>query len=264
MTAARQWDLGQRRAGEIVEVTLRGSGANVLLLDSAGLSSHRAGRRTTYYGGLVTSSPHRIPIPRAGHWYVVVSMDGLRGSTNAGVRVLPGVLPPAPRISMTSALAPIRQAADEYSEAASDEGPTPEAKPYDVFVCHAHADKDAVVRPLAHALRDENLAVWYDEFELAIGSNLRRKIDEGLARSRFGVVVLSPDFFARGWRQYELDGLVTLEVTGGRQMILPVWHNVTAADVARYSPSLAAKLARSTSERAIDEIAKEIAEVARA
>jgi hypothetical protein len=50
----------------------------------------------------------------------------------------------------------------------------------------------------------------------------------------------------------------------GRQRILPVWHNVTRADVAGYSPSLSGLLARSTSEFSVDEIAKEIADVARA
>jgi hypothetical protein len=78
------------------------------------------------------------------------------------------------------------------------------------------------------------------------------------------VVVLSPAFFAQGWRQYELDGLVTKEVSGGQQVILPVWHNVTQADVMGYSPTLAGKLARSTTDYSIEVIAGEIAEVARA
>jgi hypothetical protein len=30
------------------------------------------------------------------------------------------------------------------------------------------------------------LSVWYDEFEMRIGDSLRRKIDKGLANSRFG------------------------------------------------------------------------------
>jgi len=81
---------------------------------------------------------------------------------------------------MRSPLAPIRQAADDYIDADADQLPAPEEKPYDVFVCHAFEDKEEVVRPLALALRDQNLAVWYDEFELRIGDVLRRKIDEGL------------------------------------------------------------------------------------
>jgi hypothetical protein len=258
----RAFDLGQLKRGQIVEVTLRGNAANVLLVDSTNKRNYESGRRTIYIGGLVKRSPHRMAIPRADHWFVLVTMDGLRGRTNAAVRVLPGPLPPARSSYTGSALGPIREAADEYAEVA-EQAPSPDAKPYDVFICHAHADKDEVVRPLANALRDQNLAVWYDEFELAIGANLRRKIDEGLVRSRFGVVVLSPAFFGQGWKQYELDGLVTKEVAGGEQIILPVWHNVTQADVMGYSPSLAAKLARSTAEYSVEQIAAEIAEVAK-
>jgi len=204
-----------------------------------------------------------MAIPSSGHWYVIVSMAGLRGSTNAGVRVLPGPLPPARQNFSQFALGPIRQAADDYAQAEEEEAPAPEDKPYDVFLCHASDDKDEIVRPLASALRDKNLAVWYDEFELKIGDNLRRKIDAGLIRSRFGVVVLSPAFFAKGWRQYELDGLVTMEVRGDRQVILPIWHKVTQSDVMGYSPSLAAKLARRTTEFSVEQIAAEIAEVAK-
>ena len=56
---------------------------------------------------------------------------------------------------------------------------------------------------------------WFDEFELRLGDSLRRKIDTGLANSRFGVVVLSRSFFRKDWPNYELDGLVTRAVSGG-------------------------------------------------
>ena len=52
-----------------------------------------------------------------------------------------------------------------------------------MFISHASEDKDAVVRPLAHALQEFGLSVWYDEFELRIGDSLRRKIDWGLAKA---------------------------------------------------------------------------------
>ena len=133
---------------------------------------------------------------------------------------------------------------------------------FDVFVCHATEDKAAVVRPFATALRDAGLSVWYDEFELRIGDSLRRKIDRGLAASRFGVVVLSRAFFGRGWPEYELDGLVTQEVSG-EQVLLPVWHNVTKHEVMEYSPSLADRVARSTATHTVEEIAAEIVDVIR-
>ena len=154
----------------------------------------------------------------------------------------------------------IRDAADEYSAAMDVE---PEQKQYDVFISHAGEDKDEVVRPLATALRELGVAVWYDEFELKIGDSLRRKIDAGLVGSRFGIVVLSSSFFANGWPNHELDGLVTREVVGRVPLILPVWHNITRSDLMGYSPSLADKLARVTGDVSIADLAAEIAAVVR-
>lgn len=133
---------------------------------------------------------------------------------------------------------------------------------YDVFIAHAGADKDEVARPLATALRELELSVWYDEFELRIGDNLRRKIDAGIANSRFGVIVLSEHFFANQWPQYELDGIVTRHGTDA-QKILPIWHRVTKEYIIAQSPSLAELLARSTRAFTIEEIAAEIASVVR-
>lgn len=138
-------------------------------------------------------------------------------------------------------------------------------KEWDLFISHAQEDKDEVVRPLVHALQERGLHVWYDEFEVRIGSSLRRKIDQGIAQSTFGVVVLSPAFFSKEWTNYELDGLVTRSTAkrsaGGGQVILPIWHNVTFADVMQYSPSLADKVARDTSQISVERIADEIREV---
>jgi hypothetical protein len=131
---------------------------------------------------------------------------------------------------------------------------------YDVFISHASEDKDQVVRPLATALQSGRLKVWYDEFELKIGDSLRRKIDKGLAKSRFGVVVLSKSFLGKGWTNYELDGIITRSVTGD-QVVLPIWHEITKQEVIDYSPSLADKLARNTATHTVSEIAKEIIEV---
>lgn len=78
---------------------------------------------------------------------------------------------------------------------------------------------------------------------MSVGDSLRRSIDHGLANSRFGIVVLSPDFFNKSWAQRELDGLVARQVSGGQRVILPVWHNISVQDVMEYSPPLADTLA---------------------
>lgn len=107
---------------------------------------------------------------------------------------------------------------------------------WDVFICHASEDKEPFVRELAEALRAEGLKVWYDDFTLTIGDSLRRSIDRGLASSNYGLVVLSPHFFAKDWTQRELDGLTALEIAG-RKVILPVWHNIDVDEVRRRSPN---------------------------
>lgn len=134
---------------------------------------------------------------------------------------------------------------------------------YDAFISHAAEDKNDLVRPLAERLRDLGFSIWYDEFELKVGDSLRRSIDRGLAGSRFGIVVLSTAFFSKNWPQYELDGLVEKELSGGK-VILPLWHKVSKDEVIAYSPSLADKLALSTAIYSVEELANELASVLRA
>lgn len=120
-------------------------------------------------------------------------------------------------------------------------------KKWDFFICHASEDKSDVVEPLAIELTARGAAVWYDRWTLQIGNSLSEKIDEGLASSEFGIVVLSPHFFAKPWPQRELGGLVQREI-GVKKVILPVWHRVDHAFVAQHSPTLADKMAGSTTD----------------
>ena len=125
-----------------------------------------------------------------------------------------------------------------------------------LFICHASEDKDDFVAPLAAELR-EKYEVWYDDYELTLGDSLPEKIDDGLKRCDFGIVVLSKAFFAKKkWGRKELDGLIALEVKRGK-MILPVLKGVTHDDVEKYSPILASKVTVSDSEglpKVIEEI----------
>lgn len=255
-----QYDLGFIQRGDVVEVTL-GNAANVRLMNSSDFSNFKAGRRHRYIGGLVKKSPYRAAVPSSGHWYVTIDLGMGGGSIRSAARVIPASalrpLPVANEAPLRSVPTLVRRSDDDLAPADEEAGGT-----YDVFISHASEDKDDVVRPLAEALREAGLKVWYDEFELRIGDSLRRKIDRGLGSSRFGVVVLSKAFFGKGWPEYELDGVVTRAVTGD-QILLPVWHNVSKREVISYSASLADRLARSTSTHTVEEIAGEIVDVIR-
>ena len=243
-------DLGHCERGEGIEVTLSGSAANVRLLDSSNFSAYRNGRNHRYHGGLATRSPVHLAIPHAGHWHIAVDMQGLKGQTKASFRKLPRPLPE------------IRQTPPSSLSSLVRETPSSNARVIDIFIAHASEDKDSVARPLADALAAAGLSVWYDEGELKLGDSIRRSIDQGIALSRFGVVILSKSFFEKGWTQYELDGLVTRAVSD-EQVILPIWHDITKQEVTSHSPSLADKLARSTATHTIVEIADEIVSVVR-
>ena len=134
---------------------------------------------------------------------------------------------------------------------------------YDVFICHASEDKTAFVRPLAEKLQDNHLSVWYDEFSLKVGDSIRRSIDIGLTKSRYGVVVLSKNFFNKQWPQWELDGLVQRQNDVKANVILPIWYGVTKKDVVAFSAPLADKVAILAS-KGIDHVVSELLTVLKA
>ena len=217
-------------------------------MDSSNYSNYKNGRRHRYYGGYVKRSPYKITIPNSAHWYVTIDLGGYAGTVRHSVRVLSGALPVARE------RLPLAEEPNLYVETVESD------KEYDVFISHASEDKEDVVRPLAKSLKEKGVSVWYDEFELKIGDCLRRKIDQGLSKSRFGIVVISRSFIKKGWTNYELDGLMTKAISG-QQILLPIWHDITKQEVIDYSPSLADKVARNTSQETVEEIAEEIAEM---
>lgn len=130
---------------------------------------------------------------------------------------------------------------------------------YDVFVSHAWEDKESFVDEFVEALRSKGVTVWYDKTQMKWGDSMRARIDDGLKKSRFGVVVLSSDYIAehKYWTKAELDGLFQLESVNGKTL-LPIWHNLTKQQVMNYSPIIGSKLAMSTAMMTPQEIAEEL------
>jgi hypothetical protein len=121
----------------------------------------------------------------------------------------------------------------------------------DVFISYAFEDRQ-FVRELAGRLRDHDVRVWVDETELTVGDSLRGKIDEALKSCEYGIVVLSRPFFSKDWPRLELDGLLSIQTSSNRKVILPVWHGIDAVQIRQYSPILAGHLAT----RSADGVAK--------
>jgi non-canonical purine NTP pyrophosphatase (RdgB/HAM1 family) len=136
-----------------------------------------------------------------------------------------------------------------------------ETRKFDFFLSHASEDKNEVARPLYEALSELGYSVWFDEAEIKVGDRLRRKIDEGLSIARFGIVILSPQFFAKKWPENELDALFARESATRKDAILPVWHQVDADAIRAYSLMLAGRRGAQTSD-GILAVAEQLADAA--
>ena len=130
---------------------------------------------------------------------------------------------------------------------------------YDVFISHAWEDKGDFVDEFVNELRNLGIKVWYDTSEIKWGDAMRKRIDDGLRKSRFGVAVLSPNYIKEGkyWTKAELDGLFQLDSIGGK-VLLPIWHNLTKKEVMEYSPIIASRKAMNTASMTPKEIADEL------
>ena len=133
---------------------------------------------------------------------------------------------------------------------------------YDVFVSHAWEDKEVFIDEFVSELRKQGLKVWYDTDKLKWGDSMREKIDKGLSKSRYGVVILSPNYIAeqKYWTKTELNGLFQVESINGK-VILPIWHNLTKKQVVEYSPIIADRKAMTTASMTAEEIAVQLKEL---
>jgi len=108
------------------------------------------------------------------------------------------------------------------------------------FISHDSRDKDEVARKLAIGLQKMLCPVWYDEFSLKVGDNLRTSIEKGLKECKKCILIISPNFISNnGWTKREFDSIFTREIIEEQELVLPVWYNVTKQQVYDYSPSLA-------------------------
>lgn len=103
---------------------------------------------------------------------------------------------------------------------------------YHVFLSHASEDKETFARPLYERLIDENYRVWYDEREIEWGDKLDRKITEGLKKSQYGMVVISPNYFAKHkeWTFMEFNNILESD------KILLILHGMKLLQIQRNHP----------------------------
>ena len=134
---------------------------------------------------------------------------------------------------------------------------TPEK--YDLFLCHAWDDRKGVARELSDKLTTMGVSVWFSEKDLPLGSTMLREIDKGLARSRAGIVLVTPSFLKR----VENEGVAEKELSAllAKDRLVPIVHNTTYDELRNVSPLLGSRNGLDTNEDSMDEIAAKLAEL---
>lgn len=129
----------------------------------------------------------------------------------------------------------------------------------DVFLCHAWDDRKGSAKELHDLLESKGVTVWFSEKDVLLGSSLLREIDKGLAKSRVGIVLVTPSFLDRvkgeGIADKELSALLA------RDLLVPIVHNTTFEALREISPLLGSRSGLSTIEETMENVASKLAEL---
>ncbi len=213
---------------------------------------HGGQYRSSYYSPSYYTPP---PTPR-------VSSRGSGGSTGSGGgggggssrSTRPRWSPVGSSVAYTSDEV---VALDRYRQTVEAVGPRAES--YDLFLCHAWDDRRETATELHGLLEAEQVSVWFSEKDIILGQPFMREIDKGLAKTRIGLVLITPAFLKRiesgGVSEKELSELLA------RDLLIPVAHGVTYDEIRAVSPLLGSRHGLSTAEDSFEDIAKKVAEL---
>lgn len=130
---------------------------------------------------------------------------------------------------------------------------------YDLFLCHAWDDRKETAKELCDKLTEKGVKVWFSEKDLPLGSTMLREIDKGLAKSRAGIVLVTPNFLKR----IENEGVAEKELSAllAKDRLIPIIHNTTYDALRDVSPLLGSRSGLDTNEDSMDVIATKLAEL---
>ena len=129
----------------------------------------------------------------------------------------------------------------------------------DVFLCHAWRDRKEAAKELNDLLVASGVKVWFSENDLALGVPMMRAIDKGLAKSRIGLVLVTPAMLERLPKESVADKELSALLAGNQ--LIPIMHNATYDDLRNVSPLLASRSGLDTAEDSMAVVAEKIAEL---
>jgi len=129
----------------------------------------------------------------------------------------------------------------------------------DVFLCHAWDDRGGAAKELHDLLESRGVSVWFSEKDVVLGSSLLREIDKGLAKSRVGIVLVTPALL----RRVQGEGIADkeLSVLLARDLLVPIVHDTTYEALREVSPLLGSRSGLSTADNLMADVATKLAEL---
>jgi hypothetical protein len=148
------------------------------------------------------------------------------------------------------ALTPVRDSVEKRVQ-------LPESR--DIFLCHAWDDRGGVAKELHDLLESRGVSVWFSEKDVALGTPLLREIDKGLAKSRVGIVLVTPALL----RRLRGEGIADKELSAllARDLLVPILHDTTYEALREVSPLLGSRSGLSTAEASMADVAAKLAEL---
>jgi len=216
------YDLGQAEEGHLVEITL-GYAVNVRIMNEENYNSFSGNKSHKFMGGYVERSPYRVMLPFDDHWFAVIEAGSFFSKIKSLVKIKTNpmedvgtivVKPTVCELFPRKSLAKVTSFSDAIVK-----------KNIKAFVLHYFKDSNSLAAPLAQAFAERGLPVNYTDYVLEPGHDVEKVIKNGLAKHRFGIIVISRSMIKAGWKQSEIDYIKDL-ITKDR-LLIPVWHNVS-------------------------------------
>jgi hypothetical protein len=129
----------------------------------------------------------------------------------------------------------------------------------DCFLCHAWPDRQGVAKDLDDELKAAGVKTWFSELDLGLGVPMMRTIDRGLANSRIGLVLVTPNFIKGLPNQGVADKELSALLAGNR--LVPIVHETTYDELRNVSPLLASRTGLDTKEDTMAQVAEKIADL---
>ncbi|WP_332476229.1 toll/interleukin-1 receptor domain-containing protein [Leptospira ainlahdjerensis] len=129
----------------------------------------------------------------------------------------------------------------------------------DVFLCHAWDDRKGIAKDFNDMLESHGVSVWFSEKDVPLGTSLLREIDKGLAKSRVGIVLVTPALL----RRLKGEGIADKELSAllARDLLVPIVHETTYDALRDVSPLLGSRSGLSTEEDSMSNIVAKVAEL---